>query len=93
MIALFFTKHGPGVKHLPDKAPPVYRMPVLDRVPTVLPSDSVLASMRYHERIFRRVVYALPVDGYEDWLPWASGPSQTGGGLRYITVPVYEEAT
>ena len=77
--AIFFTRSGPGVLHLPDGVPSL-RLPIL-----TLNLD--IANVNY--RVFERRKIVAPAWLFEDWRTWHGvETTRTRHGDEYITIPV-----
>lgn len=93
MRALFWTKDGPGEHEVPDSLPPVFRVPVFNKIYSLRGE----AWTDVQERAFHRQLYAAPLGERPGELAdWVGHPTarivenpKTGG--RVLLIPIYTE--
>ena len=72
MLALFFTKNGPGVKDVPGIGPTGCTLPYVYDIPVFKHSQDIYkGTTEYTVRRFRLETFAAPDGVAEDWNGWA----------------------
>lgn len=95
MLALFFTKDGPGVRDVPDPMPLDYCLVVYEPHKTTVarqPWDRIeeAEGFTFHKRWFRRRLYTAPVSEGDEWRAWARPPAP-GGQPDCLWFDIYVE--